>query len=241
MEVWPFLPRCDHTIRLMWLCNWISEMPLVQCIARPALPNWKTHINPQEPWFLATTNLWSRNVAITHAQEEDLFETADGAPQSDPLSTLILVTTMSLLLKNILQSKAPEVTIVAYVDGTVLLGTAEKVTQAITEIQAETATGGLKLQKAKTQVWSPTQQSIDNGKTGSEEPEDAIPIGNEALVTDHINSIKHKLLDDLNKLEHPSQTCSEGGGSANCLGTPKTHHSQPTSACPKRACSRSHC
>ena len=27
------------------------------------------HINPQEPWFLATKNLWSRNVAIPHARK----------------------------------------------------------------------------------------------------------------------------------------------------------------------------
>ena len=115
---------------------------------------------------------------------------------------------------------------VAYVDDTVLLCTAGNVTQAITEIQAETATGGRKLHKAKTQVWSPTQKSIDDeprlrtlqgkmgdergilglGKTVSGEPEDAIPIGNEAFVTDHINSIKQKLLDDLCKLEHAAKT-----------------------------------
>ena len=79
-----------------------------------------------------------------------------------------------------------------------------------------------KLQKAKTQVWSPTSESIDNepllrtlqgrmgdkrgililGETVSEEPEDAIPIGNEAFVTEHIGAIKQKLLDDLCKLEH---------------------------------------
>ena len=96
------------------------------------------------------------------------------------------------------------------------------VTQAITEIQTEAATGGLKLQKAKTQVWSPTDTSIENepllrtlqgrmgdkrgililGETVSEEPEDALPIGNEAFVTEHIESIKQKLLDDLKKLEH---------------------------------------
>ena len=84
---------------------------------------------------------------------------------------------------------------VAYVDDTVLLGRNPR----------ETATGGLKLQKAKTQVWSPTQQSIDDepllptlqgrmgdkrglpvpGETVSEEPEDAISIGKEAFVMDH--------------------------------------------------------
>ena len=61
----------------------------------------------------------------------------------------------------------------------------------------------MKLQKAKTQVWSPTQESIDHepllrtlqgrmgdkrgililGETVSEEPEDAMPIGNEAFVS----------------------------------------------------------
>ena len=55
-----------------------------------------------------------------------------------------------------------EVSLVAYVDDTVLLGLAADIAQAISEIQAETATAGLKLQKAKTQVWSPTQTSIDN-------------------------------------------------------------------------------
>ena len=44
----------------------------------------------------------------------------------------------------------------------VLLGAASDVTQAITETQTEAAMGGLKLQKAKTQVWSPTADSIDN-------------------------------------------------------------------------------
>ena len=111
---------------------------------------------------------------------------------------------------------------VAYVDDTVLLGAAPNVTQAIIEIQTEAVTGGIKLQKAKTQVWSPTDTSIENepllrtlqgrmgdkrgililGETVSEEPEDALPIGNEAFVTEHIESIKQKLLDDLKKLEH---------------------------------------
>ena len=40
------------------------------------------------------------------------------------------------------------------------------------------------------------------GEAVSEEPEDAIPIGNEAFVTDHVSNIKQKLLDDLIKLEH---------------------------------------
>ena len=100
--------------------------------------------------------------------------------------------------------------------------------------------GGLKLQKAKTQVWSPTQQSIDNepllrtlqGRMGdkrgilllretvSEEPEDAIPIGNEALVTDHINNIKQTLLDDLCKLEHlPHKLVKGEAGLRNLPGT----------------------
>ena len=117
---------------------------------------------------------------------------------------------------DIIRSKAPNVSLVAYVDDTVLLGSASDVTQAITEIQTEAA------QKAKTQVWSPTAESIDNepllrtlqgrmgdkrgililGETVSEEQEDAIPIGNEAFVTEHIGAIRQKLLDDLSKLEH---------------------------------------
>ena len=179
-------------------------------------------INPQEPWFLATKNLWSCSVAIPHDLEEDIFQTADGVPQGDPLSTLVFATAMSLLMMDIIRSKAPNVAMVAYVDDTVLLGAAPDVTQAVTEIQTEAATGGLKLQKAKTQVWSPTDTSIENepllrtlqgrmgvergililGETVSEEPEDALPIGNEAFVTEHIESIKQKLLDDLKKLEH---------------------------------------
>ena len=39
------------------------------------------HRSSQEPWLLATKNLWSRNVAIPHAFEEDVFETSDGVPQ----------------------------------------------------------------------------------------------------------------------------------------------------------------
>ena len=131
---------------------------------------------------------------------------------------------MSLLMADIIRSKAPSVAMVAYVDDMVLLGPTSDVTQTTSEIQTETAVGGLKLQKAKTQVWSPTHKSIDDepllrtlqgrmgdkrgilvsGETVSEEPEDAIPIGNEAFVTDHINSFKQKLPDDLCncKLEH---------------------------------------
>ena len=187
------------------------------CIEQP-----EKHINPQEPWFLATKNLWSRIVAIRHALEEDVFQTADGVPQGDPLSTLVFATAMSLLMLDIIRSKAPNVSLVAYVDDTVLLGAASDVTQAIAEIQTEAATGALKLQKAKPQVWSPTADSTDNepllrtlqgrmgdkrgililGQTVSEEPEDAIPIGKEAFVTEHIAAIKQKLLDDLHKLEH---------------------------------------
>ena len=145
---------------------------------------------------------------------------------------------------------------VAYIDDTVLLGPASDVTQAMSEIQTETATGGLKLQKAKTQVWSPTQQSINDepllrilqgrmgdkrcilvlGETISEEPEDAIPIGNEAFVIDHIN-IKQKLLDDLCKLEHlPHKLVKGEAGVTNCLGASASHCAQSVSACPKRAC-----
>ena len=135
---------------------------------------------------------------------------------------MVFATATSLLMLDIIRSKAPNVSLVAYVDDTVLLGEASDVTQAITEIQTEAAMGGLKLQKAKTQVWSPTADSIDNepllrtlqgrmgdkrgililGETVSEEPEDATPIGNEAFVTEYIEAIKRKLLDDLNKLEH---------------------------------------
>ena len=56
---------------------------------------------------------------------------------------------MSLLMTDIIRSKAPNVAMVAYVDDTVLLGPASDVTQAISAIQAETATGGLKLQKPR--------------------------------------------------------------------------------------------
>ena len=161
-------------------------------------------------------------MAIPHALGEDVFQTADGVPQGDPLSTLVFATAMSLLMLDIIRSKAPNVSLVAYVDDTVLLGAASDVTQAITETQTEAAMGGLKLQKAKMQVWSPTADSIDNepllrtlqgrmgdkrgililGETVSEEAEDALPIGNEAFVTEHIEAIKRKLLDDLTKLEH---------------------------------------
>ena len=94
------------------------------------------HINPQEPWLLATKTLWSRNVAIPHALEEDVFQIADGVPQKDPLSTLVFATAMSLPLLDIIRSKAPNVSLVAYVDDTVLLGAAD-VTQAITEAHGQ--------------------------------------------------------------------------------------------------------
>ena len=87
-------------------------------------------------------------MTIPHALEEDVFQTADGVPQGDPLSTLVFATAMSLLMLDIIRR--------------VLLGAASDVTQAITKIQTEAAMGGLKLQKAKTQVWSPTADSIDN-------------------------------------------------------------------------------
>ena len=56
---------------------------------------------------------------------------------------------MSLFMVDIIRSKAPNVSMVTYVDDTVLLGPAQDVAQAISEIQTETATGGLKLQKPK--------------------------------------------------------------------------------------------
>ena len=125
----------------------------------------------------------------------------------------------------------------AYVDDTVFLGPAGDVTQAITEIQIEATRGGLKLQKAKTQVWSPQQASINNelrgrqkrnsdlGETVSEEPEHAIPNGNEASVTDHINAIKQKLLDDLSKLEHSSRN-QKRGMTTDCPKLTQAHNSQ---------------
>ena len=101
-------------------------------------------------------------VAIPTPFAEDVFETYDGAPPKKTLSTLVFATAMSLFMMDIIRSKAPNVSMVAYVDDTVLLGPAQDVTQAISEIQDEIATGGLKLKKAKTLVWSPTQTSIDN-------------------------------------------------------------------------------
>ena len=82
--------------------------------------------------------------------------------EGDPLSTLVFATSMTLLMTNVIRSKAPNASLVAYVDDTALLGLAQDVTATITDIQAEASTGGLKLQKAKTQLWSPTQASIDN-------------------------------------------------------------------------------
>ena len=48
-------------------------------------------------------------------------------------------------MKDIIRSKAPSVSLIAYVDDTFLLGTAEDVTTAIIEIQTEAVMGGLKL------------------------------------------------------------------------------------------------
>ena len=137
----------------------------------------------------------------------------------------------------------------------VLLGTAESVTQAITETQAETATGSLRLQKAKTQVWPPTQKAIDDepllrilqgrmgdkrgilvlGEMVSEEPENAIPIGNEAFVADHINSFKQKLLDDLCKLEHlPHKLVKGEAGLQPAWGFLRHHPSPSRKSCPQK-------
>ena len=69
-------------------------------------------------------------MAIPHALEEDVFQTADGVPQGDPLSTLVFATAMSLVMLDIIRSKAPNVSLVAHVDDTVLLGAASDVTQA---------------------------------------------------------------------------------------------------------------
>ena len=55
-----------------------------------------------------------------------------------------------------------DVRLVACADDTVLLGKAEDVTTAITTIQTEAAKGGLRLRKAKTQLSSPTPQSIQD-------------------------------------------------------------------------------
>ena len=105
------------------------------------------------------------------------------------------------------ESEVPAVQLVAYVDDTLPIGKAEDVATAITAIQTEAANGGLKLLKAKTQVWSPNPPSIHlvqeslqrrtlqgrvedtcgillSGEAVSEELEDTIPIGDEAFVTD---------------------------------------------------------
>ena len=65
-----------------------------------------------------------------------IFQTADGVPQGDPLSTLVFATATSFLMMDIIRSLA-NVAMVAYVDDTVLLGAAPDVTQTITEIQTE--------------------------------------------------------------------------------------------------------
>ena len=93
--------------------NAFGTMHRKACIAQM-----EKHINSQEPWFLATKNLWSRGVTIPYSHGEGLFETADGLPQGGPLSTLVFATAMSLLLKDIIRSKAPDVSMVAYVDDT---------------------------------------------------------------------------------------------------------------------------
>ena len=107
-------------------------------------------------------NLWSRAVAIPTSYAEDVFETYDGVPHGDPLSTLVDAIATSLLMTDIIRSKALNVSMVAYVDDTVLLGQAADVTQAISELQVETATGGLKLQKPKCKRGRPHEQLTMN-------------------------------------------------------------------------------
>ena len=131
----------------MLLRNWISK-----CIwhnASQGMPQTAgKHISSQEPCLLAT-KLWSQTVAIPTSHEEDVFETSDGVPQGDPLSTLVFATAMSLLTTDIIRSNSPNVSMVAYVDDTVLLGPAQDVAQAISEIQAKTAVSGLNYKKPK--------------------------------------------------------------------------------------------
>ena len=56
------------------------------------------------------------------------------------------------------------------------------------------------------------------GETVSDELEDATPMGNEAFVTDHINSIKQKLPDDLCKPEHFPTNLRKGKPGCKLLG-----------------------
>ena len=95
------------------------------------------HAEMHAPWMLATKNLWSRAVAIPNCHEDTAFKIYDGAPHRhkaiDPLSTLVFATSMTLLMTDIICSKAPRIFLVAYVDDTVLLGPAKDVTKAIPE------------------------------------------------------------------------------------------------------------
>ena len=147
-----------------------------------------------------------------------------------------------------IRSLAPNVSMAAHVDDTMLLGPAQDVTQAITEIQIEATTGGFKLQKAKTQVWSPTPDYIDNepllralqgrmgdkrgtlilGETVSEEPEDAVPIGSEAFVIEHIGAIKRWLV----QIRASSPQTRQGRGKiTNCLGASYSDAPSPADFC----------
>ena len=144
MVGWLFSLKCDHTFTLtqhMWRLNLTSRMPLAQCIARPALNNWKkTHKSARAMASCHEEFMESQCCHSAWPSMRTYVETSDGVPQRDPLSTLMFATSMSLLMTDMIRSKAPNVSMVAYVDDTVFLGPAGDVTQAITEIQTEATT-----------------------------------------------------------------------------------------------------
>ena len=137
------LPRLDPTFTKaprMLRRNLIFRMHLAQCIQRSALTNWKSTSMRKSHGFLPQKTYGAEVSPFLTLRKRISLRLQKGVPQGDPLSTLVFATAMSLLLKDIIQSKGPDVSMVADVDGTVLLGTAGNVTQAITEIQAETTT-----------------------------------------------------------------------------------------------------
>ena len=72
----------------------------------------------------------------------------------------MFATATSLLISDIIRSKAPNVSMAAYVDDTVLLGPAEDVTQAITEVQTEAPWVASNYRKPKHKYGPPPSRAL---------------------------------------------------------------------------------
>ena len=176
---------------------------------------------PHNPlWLDVAENLLGRGTVVSYPAAERPNRTWDGLPQGDPMSALIFSTVMTETVNTALRQTASEVQALSYVDDTVLIGPADDVNNALSQLPTLLRASGLELQPSKTQVWAPRMNNIMRvpalrrlrgqmtdprglvllGEALGNNPSDPFPVGEEAFIQDHLRGVTEAVAADLRKI-----------------------------------------